>query len=313
MDLSIICVNWNSVDYLLECISSIYEWTRGISFEVIVVDNASPAKNVDMLSEHFSEIKIIKSQKNLGFAGANNLGFRNSKGDYVLFLNPDTKLTQPAITRMLRDFRSLPDVGIMGCKLLNGDLSVQTSSIMKFPRILNTTFHVERLRVRWPGIWGIGPLFSSKQDPVSVEAISGACMLTTRQVFESVGMFNERYFMYSEDLDLCYKVKRAGLNNYYVGSIAIIHYGGRSSPRASQTAMKTRAELQFCREHYGTFYALLYRVALLCNASVRLLLLASWRFLARLTGSRMTTESTWNRWRVMFKTLIGIRHMSASC
>src|SRR4051812_17016808 len=101
MDLSIICVNWNSVTYLRECLASIYRWTKDLAFEVIVVDNASPADDVGTLKQHFSDIRIIKSPTNLGFAGANNLGFRHSSGDCVLFLNPDTKLVNPAINILM--------------------------------------------------------------------------------------------------------------------------------------------------------------------------------------------------------------------
>ena len=150
MELSIICVNWNSVDYLRECIASIYEFTRGISFEIIVVDNASPEAGVDVLKDEFPGITLITSEKNLGFAGANNLGFKHSTGSYVLFLNPDTKLMEPTITIMLECIKSLPDAGVVGCKLLNTDLSIQLNSIQKFPTILNQVLDTEYLRLRCP-------------------------------------------------------------------------------------------------------------------------------------------------------------------
>ena len=126
MTLSIIIVNWNSTDYLRECIASIYEWTRGVTFEIIVVDNASPDEDVDVLKIQFPDIRLLKSATNLGFAGANNYGFRCSSGEVVLFLNPDTKLISPAIDVLLKHKNDLPKAGIVGCKLLNSDLSVQT-------------------------------------------------------------------------------------------------------------------------------------------------------------------------------------------
>src|ERR1700730_8165906 len=212
MEISIIFVNWNSLNYLRECIASIYEHTHGIAFEIIVVDNASPEGGVDALKEEFPDLVLIKSGENLGFAGANNLGFKQSKGKCVLFLNPDTRLLNPAINIMLQALHSLPGAGIVGCKLLNGDLPVQTSSIMKFPGILNQVLQSEVLRLRWPSfpLWNIGPLFSSNPEPVKVEAITGACMMMRRDVFEKVGMFSEEYFMYAEDVDLCWKITRAG-------------------------------------------------------------------------------------------------------
>ena len=118
MELSIIFVNWNSTDYLRDCIASIFEYTRGISFEIVVVDNASPSGDADMLAEQFPEITLIKSSQNLGFAGANNLGYRRSSGECLLFLNPDTKLMSAALPVMLRRLQSLPDAGIVGCQVL---------------------------------------------------------------------------------------------------------------------------------------------------------------------------------------------------
>jgi N-acetylglucosaminyl-diphospho-decaprenol L-rhamnosyltransferase len=272
MDLSIICVNWNSVEYLRECIPSIYEHTRGIRFEIIVVDNASPEGGVDALKQEFPDIVLLKSPENLGFAGANNLGFQQSKGRCILFLNPDTKLLNPAINIVLERLLSLPDAGIVGCKLLNRDLSVQTSSIMRFPGILNQVFQAEVLRLRWPSfpLWNIGPLFSKSTDPAKVEVITGACMMMRREVFEKVGMFSEEYFMYAEDMDLCWKVSRAGFSNYFVGDGRIVHYAGVTSPREWQTIMKVRAELRLISKFRGSFYALLFRGVLALNAAIRL-------------------------------------------
>jgi N-acetylglucosaminyl-diphospho-decaprenol L-rhamnosyltransferase len=160
MDLSIIIVNWNSTEYARECIGSIYEHTRGVAFEVIVVDNASPADDVDGLKDEFPGITLVKSGENLGFARANNLGVTKAKGEILLFLNPDTKLIQPALEAMVEAMRSRPDAGALGCKLLNGDLSVQTSCIQTFPTILNQALDAEALRRRWPGsrLWGTAAL-----------------------------------------------------------------------------------------------------------------------------------------------------------
>ena len=134
MELSIIFVNWNSVDYLRECIASIYENTRDISFEIIVVDNASPQGDVETILEQFRDVKIIKSLTNVGFAKANNIGFAQSTGSYVLFLNPDTQLLGPTLNILLEHIKSLPDAGIVGCKMLNTDRTVQITSIQRFPR-----------------------------------------------------------------------------------------------------------------------------------------------------------------------------------
>ena len=300
MDVSIIFVNWNSVDYLRECIPSIRKYTQGLSYEIIVVDNASPAGDADVIGREFSDIVLIKSEENLGFAGANNLGFKHSTGRFILFLNPDTKLISPIINIMLKHSQSLPDAGVVGCKLLNRDLSVQTSSIMQFPTIFNELFQFEYLRLRWPGFWGIGPLFSGGTDPAKAEVIAGACMLIGREAFEKGGMFSEEYFMYAEDMDLCYKIAKAGWTNYYVGEAVAVHYAGTSSPRVWQLAAKSKSMLKFCEKFYGRFYTWLFRIALAGNAVARLTVIYG----LSLFGRKESLQSSIVKWTTMLKTLI---------
>ncbi len=279
MDLSIICVNWNSLDYLRKCIASVYAETQGIEFEIIVVDNASPEGGVESLLERFPAVKIIKSAENLGFARANNLGCRSAQGEFVLLLNPDTELRGPAINILLDGMKSLSDSGIVGGKLLNSDLSVQTAAIQKFPTILNQLVNLEFLRLRWPScpLWDIGPLFVRNGGPVKVQVIPGACMLLRRSVFEKVGMFSEDFFMYGEDLDLNCKVRNLGLTNYYLEDAEIIHHGGKSSSRQTvsnwSTIMKYRAMQRYYDKNRSPFYALMYRAAMGASAAGRLLLL----------------------------------------
>lgn len=307
MDVSIICVNWNSVDFLRECIASIYENTHGISFEIIVVDNASPEGGVESLHDQFPAITIIKSPTNLGFAGANNVGFKKSMGSYVLFLNPDTKLIGSTINTMLEYIKVLPDAGIVGCKMLNTDLSVQTTSIQKFPTILNQVFSAEFLKLRWPNcpLWAIAPLFADNVKLIKAEVIPGACMLLKREVFEQVGMFSEEYFMYAEDLDLNHKVKRASYTNYYVGETAIIHHGGRSSSRQriSQwaTIMKYRAMTRYFRKTRGRLYEGMYRTAMGCVAIGRLMLLALMYPFAKIIWDKEALLNASQKWRAVLK------------
>ena len=312
MQLSIICVNWNSVPYLRECITSIYEHTRELDFEIIVVDNASPQGNVDTLKEEFPAIRIVKSSENLGFSRANNLGFRQSRGDYVLFLNPDTRLVSPAITEMLKHMAAIGDAGILGCKLLNSDLSIQTESIQRFPRILNQVLDIERLRLRWPhcSLWQIGALFDSTSVPVKVEVIPGACQLVRRPVFEAVGLYSEDYFMYAEDIDLNYKMRSRGLSSYYVGTATIIHHGGKSSTqhKVSQwsTKMKFRAMVTLYRKHRGRPYSDLYRATMMAAAAGRLLFLTAVLPFACGNGKMAQVLNASAKWRAVFKCAAGI-------
>jgi len=311
MQLSIIYVNWNSLDYLRESIASVYEHTHSFPFEIIVVDNASPERGVDSLKDSFPGLVIVHSDKNLGFAGANNLGFRHSVGEHVLFLNPDTKLIAPSIDLLLARLRVLPDAGIVGCKLLNTDLSVQLSSIQTYPTILNQAMDAEYLRLRWPEcpLWKIAPLFSENITLIKVDVIPGACMLLRRTLFEQVGLFSEDYFMYAEDLDLNYKVKAEGFANYYVGETAIIHHGGKSSSRQKvshwATIMKYRAMVQLFRKMRGRVYAFAYRVAMGVVAIGRLVLLVLLMPFGNILGDRESLKFSLEKWKTVLKWAVG--------
>ncbi len=312
MDVSIICVNWNALDYLRECIASIYDQTKKVSFEIIVVDNASPEGGVQSVSERFPEVKIIKSPVNLGFAGANNSGFKYASGEYVLFLNPDTRLVGPAVETLIHHARQLPDAGIVGCKLLNGDLTVSTTSIQTFPTILNQLLSIEWLRLRWLAcpLWDLAPLFSSSRGPLKVEVIPGACMLLKRSVFADAGMFSEDYFMYAEDLDLNYQVRRLGLTNYYVGDAEVIHYGGKSSSRQPvnqwATMMQHRAMLRLFTKTHGQMYGRSYQAAMATAAALRLVALVLVSPFVNRDAFRVSSE----KWNAVLKWALGLHDLA---
>ena len=174
---------------------------------------------------------FVQSKVNVGFARANNLGVRHAKGHNLLFLNPDTEFVENSLDVLLGHLATLPQAGALGCKLLNSDRSVQTSCIQSFPTVVNQILDSDFLRRRFPRsrLWGMAPLHSERLSPSQVEVISGACLLMKREVFERVGGFSETYFMYGEDLDLCFKIQQAGFHNYYVPDTSIIHYGGGST------------------------------------------------------------------------------------
>jgi N-acetylglucosaminyl-diphospho-decaprenol L-rhamnosyltransferase len=313
-EVSIICVNWNSLDYLCECISSIYEYASNVTFELVVVDNASTEEGFERLTQQFPLVNVVKSDRNLGFGAANNLGFRHSTGRHILLLNPDTKLIGPALRIMLDRIKSLPDAGIVGCKLLNTDLSVSTSSIQTFPTIVNQLLTVEWLRVRFPScpLWDLGPLFSENGQPIKVDVIPGACMMLRRDIFERVGLLSEDYFMYAEDIDLNYKVRQLGMSSYYVGEAQIVHHGGRSSSRQKtsqwSTVMTYRAMLKFYQKSRGRLYAAAYRLAMGFAAVIRLALLS----MLLPFGDRQGTRWAIAKWSTILKWALGIEQLGTS-
>jgi GT2 family glycosyltransferase len=314
MDLSIICVNWNSLNYLRKCLASLYAETKEIAFEIIIVDNASPEGGIESLKESFPAVQIVKSETNLGFARANNLGFRYAKGKHVLLLNPDTQLRGPAINILLDGISHLPDAGIVGGKLLNTDLSVQTAAVQKFPTILSQILNVEFLRLRWPGcpVWDISPLFRRNNHPVIVEVIPGACMLLRSDVFGKVGMFTDDFFMYGEDLDLNCKVRNLGLKNYYLEDAEIIHHGGRSSSRQSvsnwSTLMMCRAMSKYYDKNRSPLYSGMYRYSMGISAAGRLLLLA----LAFPFVNREVFRAAFSKWGIVLRWVFGFSDMDSA-
>ena len=306
MELSIIFVNWNSVAYLRQCIESIYKNTGAIHFEMIVVDNASPNRDIDNLTTEFPDVVFIQAERNLGFAAANNLGFKRSTGEYVLFLNPDTQIIGTALNTMLERCKALPDAGVIGARLLNTDLSIQLTAVQKIPTLLNQLLDIEYLQVRWPScpLWDIGPLFARPAGPVNVEAISGACMLLRRNVFQAAGLFTEDYFMYAEDIDLNYKVARLGYRNYYVDDAVIVHHGGKSASQNVShwaTVMKYRAMLRFFQKTRGRIYGSLYPVMVGCVAIVRLTLLGLVYPLGGMVFNRNSIQRAVKKWRIALK------------
>lgn len=305
IDLSIIIVNWNSTAYILKCVESIYANTHEIEFEILVVDNASPDGDVGIVKQRFSEVILIESPANLGFACANNIGCRASRGEFVAFLNPDTVLVNSAFDLMLQQARTLPTVGAVGCKLLNRDRSVQTSAIQTFPTILNQLLDLDVLRSRFPAchLWDIAPLYADSIEPRRVEVISGACVMLRREVFVQIGQFSEEYFMYAEDLDLCYKATKKGFVNYFVPEGEIVHYGGTSSNPRRAVLMKWRSILKYVEKHRGYSYLLAFRAVMTCGALARLAVLIT-LMVVRGGARRNATRETLIKWWLILKTML---------
>jgi GT2 family glycosyltransferase len=312
MDLSIIIVNWNSKDYLQKCIASIVSWTSGVDYEIVVIDNASFDGVDKMLKRYYPQVQFIQSDKNLGFAKTNNAAFSASKGSYILCLNPDTELIGPAINILLDCIRMLPNAGAIGCKLLNADGSVQTSCIQAFPTIINQLFDSEFFRALFPKspLWGMASLFNSKDEPAEVDVISGACLMLRRSVFEEVGHFSEDYFMYAEDLDICYKIKQAGYTNYYIPSASVIHYGGGSTekrPSDFSVVMMRESVWRFIKKFRGKNYGLAYRASMAISALGRLFLMIALLPLQYFGKSGPARNATITKWWAILVWSLGFK------
>lgn len=279
LDLSIIIVNWNSSGYLEKCLKSIVDNTSGLSYEIIVVDNASYDGCDLVVSKYLGVANLVQSEKNVGFARANNLGYSHASGQVLLFLNPDTVILGCALKEMYQTLLSLDNAGSLGCKVLNSDGTIQKSCIQAFPTIINQILDVEFLRNLFPksGLWGMRPLFESFNNPVEVEVVAGSCLMVYREAFEKAGFFSEEYFMYAEDLDLCYKMRQSGYRNYYTGGSSIVHYGGGSTKSTGKSffssVLMRESVKMFLRKSRGNVYSLLFVFAVQLASLTRIFLI----------------------------------------
>jgi GT2 family glycosyltransferase len=318
MFLSVIIVNWNSTDFLMHCLDAFYTRTTGIRFEVIVVDNASPDNGSALIRNRFPQTIILQSHENIGFAGANNLGVTHAKGEFLLFLNPDTVVEENAVATVVRRLANIIDAGAMGCKLLNSDMTIQTSALLRFPTICNHLFTAEGLKKRFPRMrfWGIRPLFADTGSPEEVEAVSGAAMFVKREAFMAAGKFDTRFFMYSEDVDLCQSIRKNGYKVYYTGDASIVHHGGKSTRHSTINAfsvlmMRQSAYLMLIKWR-GPRYAGMYKAAFSLMSIVRILLLASVFPIAFFTGKAPSIIWSLRKWSKILEWSLGLPSVSAS-
>ncbi len=317
MDLSIIIVNWNSADYVKKCLSSLNANTTGVEHEIIVVDNGSYDSCEKMIAKDFPAVRFFQSKENRGFAQGNNFGAERAKGDYLLFLNPDTEAVNSAVSGMLTVIKNLPRTGVLGCKLLNSDMTTQTSCIQPFPTIVNQLLDARVLHRLFPrlSLWGIAPLFMDNKEPATVQVISGACMMIRKTVFEKVGGFSSEYFMYTEDIDLCYKVQRAGYSNYYTGAVSIIHHGGGSSQFRKESSfanVQMRESIsKFLAKTRGKLYSTLYRGSMFLAGVIRLFIILLVFIPCILAGRYARCKDSFNKWTKIVQWSLGNTNLSS--
>lgn len=242
LDLSIIIISYNTKQLTLQCIKSILNSIKKLDYEVIIVDNASTDGTLSLVEglklknkNYKIKLKIIENKKNLGFAKANNQGIRIAKGNYILLLNSDTKVKSGAIEGLIEFARITPDAGAVGAKLLNPDDTLQPS-VFRLPTIWRA------IKQYWLGEEGLLDKYAPEGDkPTEVESLVMASFLITPKALKKIGLLNEKYFMYFEDLDYCRSILRAGLKIFYLPDSEIIHYHGASGEKSKKN------EIQFMR------------------------------------------------------------------
>jgi GT2 family glycosyltransferase len=235
-DISIIIINWNTRQLLLDCLASVYKTIQQASFEVFVVDNGSADGSVEAVARQYSGVKLIANSRNEGFARANNSAIRSMKGRYAVLLNSDTLLKQGAIDDMFAFMETHPDAGMCGPQLLYGDGSKQTSTGV-FPDIVSEL--ASKSLKRLFSFARRGASRSSFEGPTPVDFIIGACMFARKSAIDDVGMLDEEYFFFYEEIDWCFRMNKKGWRVYHVPAIEIYHFGGQSTKNIN---LKARVE-----------------------------------------------------------------------
>jgi GT2 family glycosyltransferase len=255
MKISVVIVNYNVSHFLEQALSSVRVALRGIESEVWVVDNNSVDNSVSMVRERFPEVNLIANTKNVGFSTANNQAIRLSKGEFVLLLNPDTVVREDTFQVCLNFMATHPDAGALGVRMIDGRGNFLPESKRGFPSPMVAfykTFGLSRLfkKSRIFNQYHLGYL--SEHENHQVEVLSGAFMFIRNTALQKIGLLDETFFMYGEDIDLSYRIIQGGFNNYYVADTSILHYKGESTKRGSLNYVKTfyQAMIIFVRKHF---------------------------------------------------------------
>ena len=279
MQLSIIIVNYNVKYFLEQCLFSVQKAIAGIDAEVFVVDNDSNDASVEYLQPIFPRIKFIASKTNDGFAKANNKALDKCKGDYVVFLNPDTIVPEDCFKNCINFFKKHQDCGALGVQMIDGSGNFLPESKRSFPSLSAAFYKLTGLSLIFPSSkrfnkYALGNL--AKDEDFEVDVLAGAFMMLSKDVVEKTKGFDETFFMYGEDIDLSYRVQQAGYKNYYFGKQTIIHFKGESTKRGSLNYVKMfyNAMSIFVKKHYSgskaTFFSSVINVAIWFRAIVSL-------------------------------------------
>mgnify|MGYP002849301656 CR=1 FL=1 len=278
-DLSIVLVNWNALDLTVDALTSIADQTRGIEYEAFVVDNGSTRdRGLDELESKFPWVTLITNQENLGFGRANNQAFERASGRYVLALNTDTIQVENALGEAVRYLDAHPEVGGLGIRHLNDDETRSTqASAFRFPRPGQELLGLLGLRTPDdPTIWP-----DDDRGDVDADWLVGSFLMVRRETLDAVGVFDDRFFVYEEDIDWCRRARTAGWVLRFRPALSMIHLGSASAPHIrDKSFMHFRSHLTYLRKHHGTVVAAAHYLAMV----LRLTLAASWSGVKWLVG-----------------------------
>ncbi len=264
--LSIIIVNWNVKELLKKCLKSIFGTLVNLDFEVIVVDNNSSDGSVNMIKKKFPAVKLIINNKNVGFSKANNQAIKKSNSPYTLLLNPDTIIHLDALEILANFLDEHKDVAVVGPKVLNEDGSIQHECARHFPTPLSEFFVLTGLYKKFPKNKWFGYYLMNywdHNDAREVDCISGSCMMIRKDILDKIGLLDEKFFMYGEDVDLCYRIKQVDYKIWYLPEATITHFAGKSSEKNANYMLYESCKSMefFFKKNCGKKFTREYRIA----------------------------------------------------
>ncbi len=273
-EISIVIVNYNVKHFLEQCLMAIERARHDLAIEIIVVDNASVDGSQAMVKRKFSNIRLIENHKNLGFAKANNQALKIARAKYILILNPDTFIQEDTLLVLKNFLDEHPNASAVGCKLINPDGSFQVASRRSIPTPwvaftkiigLSRIFPRSRIFARY-NLTYLSPDIESE-----VDVLSGSLMLVRKDVIAKVGYFDEEYFLYGEDIDLCYKIKKTGGKIYYTPKTKVIHYKGESTKKGEFSYITNfySSMLIFIDKHFRNYYSIFLKSILIFGICLR--------------------------------------------
>lgn len=277
MKLSVIIVNYNVLHFLRQCLQSVQNATKKIDAEVFVVDNNSVDGSVAMVKEEFPNVTLIDNKDNVGFSTANNQAIMESKGEYVLLLNPDTVVEEDTFTKIVDYMDQTPDAGGLGVKMIDGNGRFLPESKRGLPTPMVAFYKIAGLATLFPNSKKFGRYhlkYLDKEKIHEVDVLSGAFMLLRKKVIDQIGGLDETFFMYGEDIDLSYRITQAGYKNYYFPETTIIHYKGESTKKDSinYVVVFYNAMIIFAKKHfakkYASFFSFMIKMAIMFSAAL---------------------------------------------
>lgn len=300
-DLSIIIVTYNSRRDIEKCLASLRDNSRGARVEIIVCDNASSDGTADFIVQHFPAVNLIRSAHNLGFGRANNLAAQHAHGRFFLLLNPDTWVEEDLAAAIVNFLDTHPEAGGCTPQHLNPDGTIQVGAIRELPTVESLFYQKTGLAYVFPHSRRFGRYCMTWWDHDEVREVeqAGACLALRREVFQQVGGFDESYFMYFEDVELCHAVRAAGYKIFFLSYARVYHIGGQSAKQAvSKNFIEFyRSMCHYFRKHYGAAGVWPVKIIIAVSELLMLLVLTLALPFSKLLPPPQAWSSRWTQWR----------------